>query len=134
MSRYALTTDLASLSLPAGALASISSTDQQAALDVASAEADGYLGASFRLPLITWGVDLKQHVCGIAAFRLMHHRGYNPQMGANDTIRQCYDDAIGWLHGVSAGRVTPVVTDSAPAAHSVARVYSKPSRGWDWLP
>ena len=131
MARYATPEDLTLLSLPANAMSSITDAEQQAALDAASDEADSYLGSAFRLPLNEWGMDLRQHVCSIAALRLMNHRGYNPQAGANDTIRLCYEDAIRWLENIARGRVKPAaVLDTEPRVVNVSRVYSTKVRGW----
>lgn len=112
--QYALVADLAQLAANPTSLNGIPSTDQQAALDAASAEADGYLAAQYQLPLVSWGTPLRMHVCNMAMYRLMARRGYRPG-GADVSFKERYDEAIAWLRGVSAGRVTPPdLIDSSP--------------------
>lgn len=114
MSSYATAAQLLQFAINATALTnSISTQDQQAACDAASIEADGYLTAQYKLPLLSWGTTLTVHVCNIAAYRLMGRRGYRPS-GVDSGFKERYDEAISWLRGVSAGRITPPdITDSA---------------------
>ena len=112
MTAYATTTDFTALGLPAAALGSI---DPTAAIAAASARADGYLASRYTLPLVTWGEDLRDAVCAIAAYTLLSQRGFNPDAAADANVRDRYLDAIRWLEGISASRVTPVLTDSSGA-------------------
>ncbi len=104
---YAAIADLTSLSIPSGALTGISAADQLAALAAASRVADGYLGPRFHLPLTQWGEDLRQVICDIAAYRLMKRRGFSPESGDAEQLRDSYEDAVRWLEQVSKGMVTP---------------------------
>lgn len=120
MSSYASTTDLVTMSIASTAIASVATASQQAVLDAASIEADGYLAAQYHLPITAWGADLKQHVCDIAAYRLMCLRGYSPG-GSDDIFRERYDDAIAWLKLVAQGTVSPPnIVDSTPAVREGA--------------
>jgi phage gp36-like protein len=130
VSSYALPADLAKFGIASQALAGISSEDQQAALDAASATADGYLQSRFRLPLTAWGDDLRRVVCQIAAYDLLANRGYAPQAEGNTTIADRAEAATNWLRDVSKGIVTPLVTETSPAAKDSPRVLSAPKRGW----
>jgi len=130
MARYATTTDLTRLGLPAVALEGISSDDQQAALDAASSTADGYLASRFRLPLTAWGEDLTRAVCQIAAYDLMVTRGMAPGSGEAELLGDRSRGALAWLRDVADGRVTPVVTETSPAVLGGARVESNTPRGW----
>lgn len=113
MSRYAERTHLTQFSLPAAALGGISTTDQDATLDAASDVADSYLGVIFKLPLLTWGDDLRRAVCDLASWMLIKRRGFSPQNADGGMIREAYDDAISWLERVAAGKAKPSgVTDS----------------------
>src|ERR1035437_8892380 len=108
MSRYATSIDLTRLSLPASALVGVDPGEQQAALDAASDVADGYLASRFKLPLLPpFPGDLVQVVCDLGAYLCMKRRGFNPEGDPN--IVKGYDDAIGWLEGVSRNLVTPAV-------------------------
>jgi phage gp36-like protein len=113
VSSYATLTDLTTLGVPAGAISSISSGDQQKALDAASTLADGYLRGKFTLPIATPSVDLVEAVCKVAAYSLLSVRGYNPETGSDPNLRDRYKDAIAWFQGVAAGRITPALTDAS---------------------
>ena len=118
MSSYATPAQLAQYSLNATALGGvnpISSTDQQAELDSASTEIDGYLASQYLLPLLTWGTDLTVHVCNIAAYRLMGRRGYKAG-GADQGFKDRYDEAIRWATKIAQGTISPpTIKDSTPA-------------------
>ncbi len=130
MAVYATSTDLGRLSaLSAANIAAMLTATVDAALVAASADADGYLAARFPLPLVTWGDDVRQRVCDIAAYRLASNGGYNPEGSAED-LRDRYDDAWRWLRDVAAGLVTPSATSASPAASAVPRVSTATPRGW----
>jgi phage gp36-like protein len=132
-SSYAVVADLVRFGVNASALASVSSSDQQAALDNASALADSYLGARYSLPLTTYGDDIKRAVCNIAAYDLLCVRGFNPAVGADVNYRMRREDAVRWLELVARQQVTPV--GIVAGADQVA-VYDEPcvttstKRGW----
>jgi phage gp36-like protein len=112
--RYAERTDLTSLGLIGNALANVSTTMQDAALDAASATADSYLQSRYVLPLVTWGVDLKRAVCIIAAYDLLTTRGYSPAGNVDENFRQRYLDVLKWLGEVRSSEATPSqITDSS---------------------
>lgn len=132
---YADRTDLSRLGIAAAALSGVATATQDAALDAASDTADGYLRGRYTLPLTTWGDDLRAHVCGIAAWRLLANRGFDPNRAGDIAIRQLYDDAISWLKDVSAGRVVVSGGNTSPTATrharaSAPRATSDRTRGW----
>lgn len=118
MSSYATPVDLSRHGLSPAALGDVSLWDQQAALDAASSLADGYLAATFTLPIVTPSIDLVIAVCQIAAWNLLRRRGFNPEAGSDAAIRQGYDDSIRWLERVAKGDVVPTLTDSTPGGAS----------------
>lgn len=138
MASYATVTDFAAFGLRDSALpSSITPTQREQAIAAASAVADGYLGARFRLPLASWGVDLTQAVCKIAAFDLLATQvGFNPESGANAILVDRKNDAMRWLEHIAAGKITPAgVVDSTPSAApggpaAAARAFSQSMRGW----
>lgn len=134
MSLYATNADLALYGLAANALESVPSATQTAALTAASATLDGYFAGQATLPLLTWPADVTQRTCEIAAFTILVGRGFNPDSGADATIRQRYEDAIKWAEAVAAGNINPQWTDSAPSASagsgSAPLVISSSQRGW----
>ena len=135
MTAYATTTDLARLGVSAGALANVSTLDQEAALLSASRKADGYFAARLQTPLQAWSEDVREVVAVVAAYALMSVRGFNPTAGGNQTLRDRYLVAIRWLEQVAKGQITPTGTDAggAPSTSAVVRVASATPRGWgDW--
>ena len=130
---YATVADLNQCGLPKGALDSIKSADQLAALQKASAIADGYMRDRYTLPL-TGDIDpgLVDAVCQIAAYRLMALRGYNPASGADSLIRQGWVDATEWLKRVANGQVSLAVTQSQPQSLQ-PNVISDCPRGYEHL-
>lgn len=113
MTAYAVLADVYNLGVPQAAVASVATLTQQAALDAANAEVDGYLAGRFKLPLSVWGADLKMHVCARAAFTILTVRGYNPEDGADKAIEDRSKAAEKWLKGIADGDITPNVTDSS---------------------
>ena len=123
--------------LPLARPASIDSTKINAALIAASGRADSYLKSRFQTPITSWGVDLTQVVCAIAAFELISTTLlFNPESNENKTMTARFDSAIRWLEQVSAGRATPTnIVDSDPSAApggpaSAARAFGNTRRGW----
>lgn len=128
---YATLQDLTRLGLPAAATAGLATEALQAALESASSLVDGYLAAGFNLPLASWGDDLTGHVCAVAAWQILRTRGFDPEGRADMAIRTSYEDAIGWLERVAAGRLSPQIVDSTPERDDAAPVFnSPPPRGW----
>lgn len=127
---YATLADLASCGLPASALASISDSDKQVALDDHSAEADTYIGDKYQLPLIApYDRTLVRMVCFRAAWDLLCLRGFNPSDPTDSVVGQRADHALKWLERVSNGQARLNVTQSAPES-AQPDVYTNTDRGW----
>lgn len=132
---FATINDLQRMSINANALSSMSEQDKTAALASASTEAEGYLAAQFKMPLIAWGDDLRQKVCDIAAFRLLKKRGMMPGGGGGaeyELTRQGYEDAISWLKSISRGQVIPsnIQDNSLDIFEGGIGISSDDARGW----
>jgi phage gp36-like protein len=104
----------------------------QQALDDASAEIDGYLGARFALPLSDPPTVLNRLTADIAVYRLQALRPLHDLADA----RRRYDDAVAMLGRVAAGELTlgiasdqreTQIADSAEQAEGPARVFSRRS-------
>jgi phage gp36-like protein len=112
---YATIQDLQQSGLPPGALGSVPLTTQQAALDNASSEVDGYLGDSYTLPLQTpYPRILVQQVCAIASWHLLCLRGFNPTNAGDAVVRQRWVDAQAWLVRVANKQVSLRVAQGSP--------------------
>lgn len=134
MTRYATTTDLTRLGLPAAALTTVPTETQEDALDAASSLADGYLTSRYALPLSAWGDDLRGCVCKLAAYDVMVTRGYSPEAGRDDQLRLRHEDAMRWLRDVATGVVALYgVTDATPTDttdNSGSRMITNTPRRW----
>lgn len=133
--QYATRSDLETIGLNLIAFQNVSDPIVDAALLAASEEADNYMQARYRVldsPLTAWGSDLKRLVCKIAAYTLMGVRGYNPDSGADVTIRLGYEDAIKTLQGVARQQVHLNVTPSfvSGSPQQIPQVRSNSPRGW----
>lgn len=96
--------------------------------------ANGYITASGKvLPLVSWGEDLKQCVAKLLAYELMRLVGYNPETPGNSVWRDGFNDAMGWLRDLAAGRASNVnMIEATPTDTKADRieVYTEKQRGW----
>jgi phage gp36-like protein len=132
VTRYAEIADRDRLGIIATAFAGLASTTVEAALDAASAMADGYLRDRYELPLGSWSDDLRAAVCHIASWTLLANRGYDPSRGTDEVVRLQYEDAMRWLRDVSGGRARlGSVVDATPSVdEGDTLAISNRSRGW----
>ena len=117
---YGSLTDLTNVGLPATALANISSSIQQAALDDTASTMDSYFAGRYPLPLISWPPSVNRCNAIMAAYELLVVRGYNPSAGADENFRRRYDDQIRWLEQVERQAAHPAIVGSASATNYAA--------------
>jgi len=133
-SQYCQPADLVAIGINPQALIGVSTAQQTAACQAASERADSYMRGRYALPLLSWGQDVTMMTAYIAVFLVMSARGYNPSAGADDLIRQRYEDAIAWFEGIQRQSVHPDVTPSVPQPgdpnHDLPQVQTSPQRGW----
>jgi phage gp36-like protein len=122
--------DLVQLTNEDPAASAVNATVLQQALDDASAEIDGYLGARFVLPLADPPSVLARLACDIAMYRVQSLRPIHDLADA----RKRYDDAIAMLTRVAAGELTlGIAADGREPASGVepadgpARTFSRKS-------
>src|SRR5690242_615555 len=101
ISRYS-NQDLVQLTNEDPSITTINTTVLQRALDDASAEVDGYLGARFAMPLSDPPSVLNRLTTDIAMYRIQSLRPLHDLADA----RKRYDDAIAMLTRVAAGELT----------------------------
>jgi phage gp36-like protein len=94
--------DLVQLTNEDPTVTTVDTTVLQQALDDASAEIDGYLGARFTLPLTDLPEVLDRLACDVAMYRLQVLRPIHDLADA----RLRYDDAIAMLTKVASGAMT----------------------------
>ncbi len=130
MASYATRSQLAIYGLPARVLAQVSTSDQDAQLEAASAEADDYLRRQYQLPITSWSVSLSKHVVAIAAYNIMTVLGFNPE-GEDNNFKSRAQMAYEYLRDVRAGRADIGAGDTTPDYDEAApEVYCDELRGW----
>lgn len=130
---YATIADLTTYGASAATFGSLSTPEKQAALDAASAEADGYLRSRYpraELPLSTYDTALTMAVVKIATFELVRKRGFNPNAGSDAVIVKAADDARAWLRQLARGETSIVGAPDPTTTTEQPRVISNALRGW----
>lgn len=138
MSQYAGVTEFAVWGLPPAATSGVSADVINAHLEGASAVADSYIGMrGYDIPLTTWGLDVTQAVCRIAAWTLLcNYRGLNPDGNAHEALQAAHDKSVLWLRDVAKGVANLSVVDISPKrrkvslAEAIAADSSDDTRGW----
>jgi phage gp36-like protein len=113
---YCSRDDLTSLGIFPDALRTISTTQQDTAIEAASDEMDGYFGARYVLPLTDWGQDVKLMCARLAIYILIASRGFNASSPGDDQLVIAHDMAERWLKRIADGSLAPRVTDSSGLA------------------
>lgn len=109
---YATRADLVEIGLTARALQGISNTEQDAALDAASAKINSYLSKRFEMPLSVVDSDIKSCCVSMAAYALLTRRGFSAGVNDAEQMRLNNEDALRWLRDIANGLATPQgVTD-----------------------
>jgi phage gp36-like protein len=70
----------------------------------ASGIVESKLARRYRLPLQAVSGDVKLAVAMIASYTLLAYRGYRPQPGTPDEVKERYDTAMAWLNDIVDGR------------------------------
>ena len=119
--QYAQRTDLAAIGLPAQALAGIANATQDLHLLKASGKIDTYLRSRYSVPLSApYADEIIEVCCCLAAYSLLVYRGFNPN-SYDVNFRLRYEDAVGYLKDLSAGRASlDIAADATPATNEGA--------------
>lgn len=115
----------------ARAIRELSLADKVQACINATADADGRLGLSYKLPLAAWSPDLTLKTAQLAVAQLFSMRGAD--IGGPDALVFTERDrANSWLNLVAAGRIKPAgIVDATPDVYRAgAVVVSRPPRRW----
>ncbi len=112
---YATVAQFRQLAPSAQAFTNTSDAVINAALSRRSRWFDGFLVRKFTLPLVAWEDDLTGYTIDAAAYDIMTVRGYNPDNGADVSLRLRYEDAASWAKSIPLN-TTPMVTDSSGSA------------------
>ena len=128
--------ELASLGLRGQALSTISTADQDAACESASATARSYLRARYPAAGAITDPGYKQAVARIAAHELLSTRGFDPSGSRSDEAVQINRDAaVRWLRDVSNGVAHLDITETIAESFAVVLggdlgITSDEPRGW----
>lgn len=107
--------ELLAMGIASNALGAIPSAERDAARGIASSFALSYLQKRFVLPLLSWSDDVKRATAHVCSYDLLTFRGFNPNLGADDSLEKRYANAVQWLRDVARGIVEPeAVVGSAP--------------------
>lgn len=112
---YATADEFKESGLPPVALLGLDDAIITKCIERASGLVDSYIGARFKLPLASYGADIKQATIDLAAFWTMKRRGFQPGAADAETVRMSFEDAVKWLKDVQSGRATPSFPDTADA-------------------
>ncbi|GFK94426.1 hypothetical protein NNJEOMEG_02271 [Fundidesulfovibrio magnetotacticus] len=113
--------------------ARIGEVDEAVALEAlarASSEADSYLAARYRVPVLVVDRVLTDAVCQIARYRLT-----GAEVNETDPVQERYDRAVSWLKLIARGEINlPGFQDPAATAGDVLfspgrRVWQRPAGG-----
>lgn len=126
--------ELLAMGLPGDALSAVDASVRDQHRQTASDFALSHIKKRHKLPLISWGNDIKQAVAHIAARSLMGTRGFDPASRSGEEIIARSDTAIAWLRDVAKGIVEPVdIVDSTPDLDEESPlVVSDTAAGWSW--
>jgi len=113
-SQYATPAELARLSLTSAALQRFggeSSPIVLAMLQAASSECDAYFPSQWKLPLVSWDMNLRRVTCNIAAYLLYSQFGYNTAAPGDQMVVRRYEQAIAWLIQIRDKIIFPPYVD-----------------------
>lgn len=133
---YSTLAELAALGLPAGALAAVSSADQQAHLDAAYKKINSAIamGGRYTPPLSSHDGECAAYEVDMARWTLLVRRGFNPDNPGDAAVLKAYDEAREWLEDVKKGRTIAGAVDATPTTTEQAAVaaygYGADPRGW----
>lgn len=114
MDAYLTSTEFTDLVIPAAALSGLSPTQIDSVLVWASGVAAGYLRKRHKMPLISWGEELKLNTGKLAQYELFARHGFRPGSGNNQTSKDRYDEAVAWFRDVARGLIEIDCVDSSP--------------------
>lgn len=122
MTRYATTTDLGKLGLPAASLVNVTTAVQESHLDATGARIDTYLRSRHTLPFASpYPAELIECNAVMAAYTLLvNYRGYDPS-AVDDGFRLRYEDCLSWLKALGNGTASVSQTADATADTSEGR-------------
>ncbi len=118
--------------VPAAAVASVSPTDKNAALDAASDWLQGQVDARFKTPWQSWTDAAREVVCFRAMAAIMGKRGYANTAGADANIirndEKAERSAISCARGETSLGIVGAA-DQSPT-YDAPRIITQPQQGW----
>lgn len=111
---YLTNAEFFALAIPSDGLSGLTSDEVTAGILASSGTADSYFRKRYKLPLVSWGNDVRQQVAKLAQFEMLSRQGFRPGSGNNEVARLRYEDAVRWLEKVATGLVEIDCVDSTP--------------------
>ena len=126
--------ELLALGLPSDALSSVDVGVRDQHRAAASDFALSHIKKRHKLPLVSWGSDIRRAVADVASLSIMQVRGFDPSSKSGEEIIRRATMAQDWLRDVAKGIVEPVdIVDSTPDTDEEAPlVASDDTAGWTW--
>ncbi len=100
--------------IPGDALDGLTNAQIDAVLVWASGLAAGYFKKRYKMPLISWGEEVKLNVGKLAQYELFNRHGFRPGSGNDQTSKDRFDEAMSWLRDISKGLAELDCVDSTP--------------------
>lgn len=102
------------LIIPGDALDGLTSGQIDSALVWASGHCASFLRKRYKMPLISWGEELKLNTGKVAQYELFRRHGFRPSSGNDQTSKDAYDEAIAWFRDIAKGLAELDCVDSTP--------------------
>ncbi len=103
--------DVTTLGIPASALGTLTTAQQQGACDAANGIVEAHTTAHFPLPYTSWGAEVTYWAVCIAQKIMLDVRGRNPSTASADKL---IDDRFTWAEGqldkVQRGALNPTIS------------------------
>ena len=132
MNPYAQLGDLTLYGLPLTALGTLTSAQQQAALDTAAGTIDEHIAGRYAMPLQPpIPLVFTEITCVIATWRLMQVRGLNPESPDYKAFRDRYLDAMTTLGSIQRQALHPIVNQASSGPGQTAQPTVLSSSVWD---
>lgn len=128
---YADPEDITKYAVPERSIEEITHSERVEALIATTDVANGFVAASFELPLTAWSNDLRIAVAKLAAATLFRRRGMDPQ-GPDVVVIDAETKAMQWLDRIANGRIKPpgILDSTLETFEGGSYIYTTPKRGW----
>jgi hypothetical protein len=125
--------DFTNLGPKASAFAGIDDSVKLAVLSAMTARVATYLRKHAKGKILLWDGSFTAAVVDLSALRLMRHRGYKPDAGADSAIKEAAAESLEWLKAVASADVEPEFVDSTPDEYDAGPDGGSSIKSDDWI-